>query len=67
MKLSVIWCSCLTILLFILFYMNCIVLHNEACQDDQIVELEQKISLLEYSNEHPVKDTIVVQNQIFLK
>lgn len=67
-KILVIWNTILTIALFVLLYLNCLVLHNEACQDDFLTETSDRVNLLEYNIDHTCKkDTLIIQNQIFLK
>lgn len=62
-----IWCMVNTILVFMCFMIYGIDCNYDNVQDETISDLDKRITVIEYYNDHRTSDTIVVNNFIEIK
>lgn len=65
-KLIYAWLSVLSIIVFGLFYMQCLTTHSNAVAIEQSEQLTKKVETLYYLQDHPKRDTVVISNQIHI-
>ena len=62
-----IWCMVNTILVFMCFMIYGIDCDYDNAQDETMSDLDKRITVIEYYNDHRTSDTIVVNNFIEIK